>query len=502
MTPPYFAPAPDAHVGSPKRSLILAGGGMRLSYQAGVLRALGEASLSFTHVDGTSGGAINLAMLFSGLTPVEICDRWRTLNPRDFVSLLPFAEYLKIKDFKSAGDADGVRKRVFPHLGIDMDKVRAVEGIEGTFNVCNFSRKTNEVIPHRKIDEDFLVAGMSLPGTFPPVRKGDSFYLDSAFLRDANLMEAVRRGADELWVVWVLGNTPEYRGGLLDFYVQLLEMSANGSLHGEFERIEELNERIAAGDSPYGQQKPVTLHLIKPEYPLPLDPDLLTGQIDNATLIDMGYSDAARYLDGSREGLPLRPETTAMKTPSTGVSFREELRGHVNLKGSHPGLGEGKQQLVLEAIHRIPDVQSFMSDPETGCRLFGHLHLNGRNHVPIREGRFRVMPAANGEHKRIFYDATFRLGDNDYRLEGRKDLRDDPGFDLWDDLTTVRVTLESGGSNGPELVGDGELRLTKEQVIKTISSFRVLDSTSVLEKTGVVVDFGRFLMGEVWDRFT
>ena len=36
----------------PKRSLILAGGGMRVAYQAGVIRALLEAGLTFAHADG------------------------------------------------------------------------------------------------------------------------------------------------------------------------------------------------------------------------------------------------------------------------------------------------------------------------------------------------------------------------------------------------------------------------------------------------------------------
>ena len=63
---------------SPRRSLILAGGGMRVAYQAGVLRALHEAGLSFFHADGTSGGTINLAMLLSGLSPEEMSERWRT----------------------------------------------------------------------------------------------------------------------------------------------------------------------------------------------------------------------------------------------------------------------------------------------------------------------------------------------------------------------------------------------------------------------------------------
>ena len=101
---PCFAP-PQGDRG-PRRSLILAGGGMRVAYQAGVVRALQEESLCFFHADGTSGGTINLAMLLSGLSPAEMGERWRTLNVKDFVSLMPLEKYLKIE----AGDEKGERR--------------------------------------------------------------------------------------------------------------------------------------------------------------------------------------------------------------------------------------------------------------------------------------------------------------------------------------------------------------------------------------------------------
>ena len=56
---PATAPAPPI-----RRSLILAGGGMKVGYQAGVMQVLlDEAGLAFDHADGTSGGCINLAQL-------------------------------------------------------------------------------------------------------------------------------------------------------------------------------------------------------------------------------------------------------------------------------------------------------------------------------------------------------------------------------------------------------------------------------------------------------
>ena len=57
----------------PRRSLILAGGGVKVAFQAGVLQVwLDEAGLEFDHADGASGGVFNLAMYCQGMTGTEI----------------------------------------------------------------------------------------------------------------------------------------------------------------------------------------------------------------------------------------------------------------------------------------------------------------------------------------------------------------------------------------------------------------------------------------------
>ena len=51
---------------SKKRALVLAGGGLKVAYQAGALQVLldevEDADLKFDHADGASGGMFNLAM--------------------------------------------------------------------------------------------------------------------------------------------------------------------------------------------------------------------------------------------------------------------------------------------------------------------------------------------------------------------------------------------------------------------------------------------------------
>ena len=164
--------------------------------------------------------------------------------------------------------------------------IRRATGVIGTYNVCNFATKTAEVVEHPGIDLDLLVAAVSLPVLMPAVVRRGTPYTDAVWIRDSNVPEAVARGSDEIWLVWCIGNTPAYHNGLFRQYVHMIEMAANGSLLRDLGYIADR-----------WPQRPVRVHVIKPEYPLPLDPAYFTGQIDAATLIALGYQDACRYLD-------------------------------------------------------------------------------------------------------------------------------------------------------------------------------------------------------------
>jgi predicted patatin/cPLA2 family phospholipase len=307
--------------GPPRRSLLLAGGGMRVAYQAGVMVALQDAGLTFAHADGTSGGTMNLAMLLSGVTPAQACERWRTLDVRGFVSLPPLRRLLRGPPYPALGSSAGIRERVYPHLGIDPERIRAARGIQGTFNVCDYTRKVNVAVAHQDVDLDLLVAGVSLPVLSPAVHHDGVAYVDSVWIKDVNVGEAVRRGADELWLVWAIGNHGVYRDGAFQQYVHMIEMSANGALFEELAAVARANET---------RPDPIRLHVVRPRQPLPLDPDFFFGRVDAATLIAMGHRDACQYLERRRaDGVALGPEATRMNDPRPGIGFRETLSGDV-----------------------------------------------------------------------------------------------------------------------------------------------------------------------------
>ena len=483
---------------------------MRVAYQAGVIKALAEAGIEFDHVDGASGGTINTAMMLSGLTPNEMIARWESLDVHKFVSLMPFAKYASAQGLEAMGDARGLVNDVFPHLGIDIGKIRACTRPVGTFNVCNFTRKTGEVIPNAQMSMDYLVAGVSLPIFMPAVPINGDLYLDAVWIRDANPLEAVRRGADELWIVWCIGNTGEYHNGVFRQYVHMIEIAANGALFKDFEQINDINTRIANGEAVYGHTSPIRLHLIRPEYALPLDPDFYMGKIDARSLVDRGYADACKYLQTRTEaGLPFSPEVTKMANEAPGFTFREKMAGGFALGETDPQTGEkaGKSAGNVFTMHgtiNIDDLERFMSDAGHAGSITGSIDFEplGAN-LPSTKGVFNLFsPTDDPKMKYMVYELGFNASDGKpYYMAGRKEVKDAPLTDMWKATTTLYTQLHQGTDKSGPVVGAGVLTLGVADLLAMIPTMHATNTNSPEQAAETVAKFGKFFLGEIWDTY-
>jgi hypothetical protein len=439
-----------------------------------------------------------------------MCQNWRSLDVHRFASLMPIPEYLHAWDMPALGSAEGVREYVFPHLGIDCGKINQAKQMAGTFNVCNFSRKVSEIVTQDKITLDLLVAGISLPIFMPAVKVNGDWYTDSVWIRDANLMEAVRRGSEELWLVWCIGNTKEYKSGAFYQYVHMIEMSANGKLFDEFRQIEELNARITKGDSPYGQKGPVRLHVIRPVDPLPLDPDFFLGRITATTLIEMGYADAKRYLEWEMkpEGLPYVPEVTQMQSNGVGISFSETMSGGLTLGATDPKAGQdqgekAKTIFTMHATVSIPDIAKFNVDPQHQGQITGNVSYPafGEN-IPCKNGVFKLFsPTSDTKLKLMVYELGFENAGKDYYMAGKKEVREGPVIDAWKETTTLYTTLHEGKDSSGKIIGAGILTLGVAEVISLVKTMHATNAPTVEAKTEAVSKFGKFFMRELWDSY-
>lgn len=458
--------------GGPRRSLVLAGGGMRTSWQAGVLKALDEAGIGFHHADGTSGGIFNLAALMSGRSPAEMCANWQRVNPRDFVAPLPLSTYLRSPRWPGFAGATGISERIFPALGVDVERIRAARGLDGTFNVVDFNRKVNVAVAHEEMADELLLAGVSLPVLLPAVPYGDGMWVDSVWIQDTNLMEGVSRGSDELWLVWCIANAAHYRNGFFRQYVHMMEIAANGSAFGEMKRIAELNERIAAGETPDGRTEPIRLHVIRPEIPIPLDPDYYLGRIDAGTLVALGYQAAWRYLDSrDPDGVAPGPDSTRMSDSEPGVGFRERITGRATIDGV-----DGP--LALRLSVEIGELDRFIADPagDHGA-LVGELrHPAFAAATMLRSGTFRL------DGDRALFEGRFVVGGRAFTLSASRARR--PGG-------PVAVSLGTEGGVTTTL----QLRPTRRELAAQACSLHARNTGNLPAGGRAVARFARAVLG-------
>lgn len=497
MSSAAHQPAIAAGAARNRCALLLAGGGMRVAYQAGAVKALFDEGMRFSYADAASGGTINLAALLSGSTPDDLCARWRALPVRRFAAARPATEYLHLTHMSALGSADGLVRDIYPALGIDVDCIRAATGIDATFNVCRFDDKTVVALPHVDLDLQRLVAAVSLPIFMPAVKAAGSTWTDSVWIKDANLLDCVRRGADTLWLVWCIGNTPAYRSGAFDQYVHMIEMSAIGALNEELATIADINERIGRGETVLGHSTPIRVHVIKPEVPLPLDPDFYFGRIDAATLIDMGYRDARRTLAAAVPS-PLDPGATAMREPGDGLTFREAMAGGFALGATDPQAGaRSPDKLTLHATIDIEDIDAFIADPRHIGGLTGHIDFAPFGEaVPGESGVFGLFtPGSDPALTRMIYELGFRHRGKSYYLAGEKHVRIGPPWRLWRETTTLYTTLHEGTDASGPIIGAGILTLGAASLVRLLAT---LHAVHAAKPARAVWRFFRFFAGELF----
>jgi predicted acylesterase/phospholipase RssA len=437
------------------KSLILAGGGARLSYQAGVILALQEEGIAFSHVDGTSGGIFNTAMLASGIEPAEMTKRWRKVNVMHFSSLLPFRDYFSKKTFTAFGSAKGMIDKVYPTLGIDVTRINTNTTIDATFNVCNFSKKSIEVLTNQNVTLQHLVAGMSLPIFMPAIKIDGDWYTDAVWIKDANLNEAMKRNVEEIWLVWAIGNSHEFVNGAFNQYVHMIEISAGGGLLIELEQLEKQN--AASG-------RKTILHVIKPEFPLPLDPDLMLNRINIDELINLGYADAKDYLKRRMPaGVAPDYKASSMKEPGVCFTFRIGLSGKIMWQSDPADLSVWLQ------------LQFRMISGELVLRAFGSLAFDDGDRISTFNNHLRLRPS----EKILAYDGEFKFENQTYYLQCEFDLISPIDLQLGLEFKRARCTIT--GKNLPRLL-KFQLRQTIKDRIRNLPFMHISSNSSWIGK--------------------
>ncbi len=205
------------------------------------------------------------------------------------------------------------------------------------------------------------------------------------------------------------------------------------------------------------------------------------------------------------------------------LTVTEWMKGYVGFGEQDPqvgfkvGLREGTY-LEHEVNIEMDDIDRFVAEPAHLAPMTGHVRCDRLGGIcPLEGATYNMLvDAADPLVKYMFYRLPFVAPDGKrYTMLGHKTLRDDPGLDLWGDITTLEVRVFAGDVAGPDMttpalgprptwptspIAVGVIQIQAIDGIKSAMSFRSPGS-GPLELARAVETFCSFYARKVWDLF-
>jgi hypothetical protein len=348
---------------------------------------------------------------------------------------------------------------------------------------------------------------------FPPVTINGDTYFDAVYISDANVEEAVARGADEIWAIWTVSRRDEWRDGFVNEYFQVIETVADTHFFTYWKRLEENNRRIAAGQAgEFGRS--IALNLIEAEVPVHY---LLNFSKDRmAEAVNQGVEDARAWCRA--RNIPLQPGQTLPPAPSaavTSLTFTEEMKGFVKTGATattheeyQSAAAQGKDAngaLMFHLDISVADVDAFVVSPTHQTRADGYIDspvFGGR--CPVSNGTVNLLiNGADPTKKQMIYRLFFTGADGKpYTLAGFKDIEGPAISAVWNETTTLYTQILDGhvapGALGAVRAAGVIVIRPEDFFFRQLFSFRT-EGPSIAARLAAMNKFGAMFLGKIWD---
>jgi len=193
------------------------------------------------------------------------------------------------------------------------------------------------------------------------------------------------------------------------------------------------------------------------------------------------------------------------------LEFTEEMKGYVTFgeEDYEPGFKQGKASRTFLMFHltiSIDDVDRFVTDPDHRGSAAGWVEceeLGGK--LAVEKGVFNLfVDSEDASRKRMLYRLFFEdAAGHPLTFSGFKDVKDDPGFDVWQDTSTLytrvlRGHVDEGADAGAQIVAAGIINIYMLDFLKQLTTFRV-GGPSLGARKDAMVGFGKLFLGVLWD---
>jgi cholesterol oxidase len=194
--------------------------------------------------------------------------------------------------------------------------------------------------------------------------------------------------------------------------------------------------------------------------------------------------------------------------PPLGFTFSETMGGYIApgeldyAEAARVGRRLG-EKLRFRVTILMDDLAAFLADETHAARMTGTVEAKRfGGTVPLEDGLFNLFVEDGNGHKLMRYTMSF--GDTAgrrYRLDGFKDVHNDPGLDMWKDTTTLFTRVYRLEDGGEQMVATGVLRIRPIDLIPQVRSMRALNAQGAAERAAALARFGRFFFDKLWDEY-
>lgn len=204
----------------------------------------------------------------------------------------------------------------------------------------------------------------------------------------------------------------------------------------------------------------------------------------------------------------------------SSVRFTEQMKGFVTRDAADPRAGyeaakQRDEKFMFELTVEAPDIDAFVADPTHSGTARGYVEadaLGGR--ADVEQGWVNLFTGtgdASKDRRMLYRLWVTPAGGAPVTVMGVKEVHDDPGFDIWEDTTTLFVQIldghvppgDTGSESGhlppedPRVRGAGILRILPLDFAKQLTTFR----TTGPGGAAAISRFGALFFGEVWGAY-
>lgn len=157
------------------------------------------------------------------------------------------------------------------------------------------------------------------------------------------------------------------------------------------------------------------------------------------------------------------------------LRFTEEMKGYATFTGD-----SAPRALMFHLDITVPDVTRFLREPGHAAQAAGVVRcerLGGA--CPVITGSVELLRDGRSACKVVRYHLLFVTPAGEaFTLSGVKQVRDDPGCDLWSDTSTLLTTITRGHLPVPalgeaEVAATGVLYIYLRDFLEQLGSFSV-----------------------------